>query len=190
MSHSPVFDQTGMADHNGWTHPACELLSNIWTDQNHLWNPSRRWVALQYLKRFEPLMKMWNICPVCESLLNVSRSEPLTELAFRRWVSPVFEQLNHWWEWLNMHPASELLFSIRADQNHWQEWLIMHSGSGCELFPIVWENQNHWWEGLIMDPASGSLFSVWSDQNHWWKWLNTNSGCEFLFGNWADQNYW
>ena len=106
----------------------------------------------------------------------MSGLEPLTRMgehAFRKWVTlQCFSRSDYWQEWVNMHPASELLSS-------------------------VWANQNHWWECVNTCPASEFLFSAWVNQNYWQKWVNTgiqkvSCQCSPVFG-WirtTDKNGW
>ena len=97
------------------------------------------------------------------------------------WVSScAWTDQNHWQEWLNTHPGSELLLIAWADQNYWQEWLKMHLV--CELLFTVWADQNPWWEWLNIIQN----VSIWANQNNWQEWLNMHLVCELLLSVWAD----
>ena len=119
---SAVFEQIRLTDENGWTCVQSVSCSPVF---QHHW---QEWL---------------NIHPGCESLQCFSWWESLTRMAehtSRLWVALVFEQMrpteencwtcvqwvscypvfpadeNHWSEWLNMCPASELLFSVSTDE--------------------------------------------------------------------------
>ena len=158
VSCSPVFEQIGTTDENDWTcvqDVSCFPVQTRITDKY----TSRLWVPLQYLNRSKLLMRMAEpASSECVALPCLSRLEPLTRTtghASRMWVAVRADQ-NYWWEWLNMHPACESIFSVWTDQIHWQKLLIMH-------------------------PVCESLSSVWADQYHYQEWLNMCPGCELLF---------
>ena len=126
---------------------------------------SSLWVPLQCLKRSEPLKRM-------------------AKHASSEWVISQWADQNHWQEWINMCPASELLSVFEqmrtTDKNGWIYFQYVSPLS---------TNWNHWWEWLNM---AKHVFSEWVmilqclRSEPLIRMTEHGPGCELLSSVWAD----
>ena len=143
------------------THPASELLYTVWADRWQMpqihwpgWtHPSRLWVALQCLSRWDPLTRMAEH-PSSEwvTLHCLSRSDALTRMV---------EHPSRLWVALNFLSRSDLL--TRMAEHPFSEWVVLWCLSRSDPLTRVADHPSSKW--VTLQCLSRSELG-------WWEWLS------------------